>query len=315
MPISGTLRRDYQLNPFYTKTLTIRGVVIVGSDKVSDWAFLEAAYTLDHQCANSPAWLMDGFAATHAYLSIMADVEYTMDLPENQRPDMLARSAYNDRRSRGLGNMGWCSSGEENLLNLTGDPYGGGNRQSGGENITIHEFSHAIACTIGSVQSGRGRTGGPFWAGLRQAFADANQPTGRLGMWNAQHSEKVYASSNEQEFWAEGAQAWFDNANPNNTGGLSTRADVKTKDPELAALLRQVLGDGPWRYIKTTARKRDGTPLRPPEEFAHLTGLDALRPQFPVFNYNNSPRIRAEARAPASASAPAGGGSEPGSRP
>ena len=56
VPIDDELRRSYRLDPFYKKTLTSVGVVIVGSERVSDWAFLEAAYTLDHQLHNSPAW-------------------------------------------------------------------------------------------------------------------------------------------------------------------------------------------------------------------------------------------------------------------
>src|SRR6185503_12603113 len=48
-PISEELRTSYNINPFYTKMITSAGVVIVGSERVSDWAFLEAAYTLDHQ--------------------------------------------------------------------------------------------------------------------------------------------------------------------------------------------------------------------------------------------------------------------------
>jgi hypothetical protein len=308
-PISDQLRRDYRLDPFYTKTLTIRGVVVVGSDKVSDWAFLEAAYTLDHQFMYSPKWVTDGFATSKVHLAILADVEYTMDLPENRN---IGNGAYNDRRSRGLGGFPWCSCAEENLLNLRGDPYGGNGRQGSGENITIHEFSHTTGSMIRSIQRtaargsatniaarggapermGRGRDPEGSWgARMDAAFAKSTSPGGRLYLYNQQNGGKVYASTDWQEFWAEGAQAWFDNANPRNSGGLSVRDDVTTKDPDLAALLKEIYGDGEWRYFKTTARKPDGTSLRPPAELAHLLGLDELRAQFPVFNYNNSPRI------------------------
>src|SRR5262245_22930450 len=56
VPIDDELRNSYRIDPFYKKTLTSAGVVIVGSDRVSDWAFLEAAYTLDHQLRDSPSW-------------------------------------------------------------------------------------------------------------------------------------------------------------------------------------------------------------------------------------------------------------------
>ena len=203
-PLTDPLRRDYRLNAFYTKCLTIRGVLIVGSDKVSDWAFLEAAYTLDHQFMNSPPWVTSGLASTKVHLAIIADVEFTMDLPENQTPDMLAQAAYNDQRSRGLGGFPWCSCAEENLLNLRGDPYGGNNPQSGGENITLHEFSHTTASMIRSLQAttrpattaasgpaglgmGRGRPGrveGPWGQNMDAAYAKSTAPGGRLYKYN-----------------------------------------------------------------------------------------------------------------------------------
>lgn len=319
VPISDQLRQDYNIDPFYTKTISCRGVVVIGSDKVSDWAFLECAYTLDHQFMHSPKWVTDGFASTKVRFSIIAAVEYTMDLPENNRRlrnQPLEEQAFQDRRSRGLGGFPWCSCAEENLLNLNGDPYGGRNPQTGGENITIHEFTHTLGSMIRSLQrqgigmgtssapvasapaapggGGRGRGGqdapNSWGARMDRVFAQSTSPGGRLYIYNNGRATGVYASNNWQEFWAEGAQAWFDNANPGNSGGLSTRDDVKTKEPGLAELLKEIYGDGEWRYIKTTAKKPDGSPLRPADEFAHLVGLDALRPQMPTFSYNNSPR-------------------------
>ena len=52
-----------------------------------------------------------------------------------------------------------------------------------------------------------------------------------------------------QEYWAEGAQCWFDCANPRNSGGASNRDELKAKDEPLAALLTEVYGDPllvPW---------------------------------------------------------------------
>jgi alpha-glucosidase len=293
VPIDDELRRSYHLDPFYKKTLTCVGVVIVGSDKVSDWAFLEAAYTLDHQLHGSPSWVRDALSTNKVRLAILAVVEYTMDLPENNRRTRTAsEAAFQDRRSRGLGGMPNCSCAEENLLNLRGDPYGGNGAPDSGENITIHEFSHTVASAIGRAQ---GRNG-DFWTKLRKAFADAKAPAGRLAVFNQGRQRPVYASTDEQEYWAEGAQAWFDHAVPNNSGGLKVRDDVKQKDPELAALLTEIYGDGPWRYHKTTAKNADGTPIRSKEELAHLDGLDAVRDQFPVFSVRNSPRVIALAQ-------------------
>lgn len=326
IPIPDDIRADYRIDPFYTKMLTINDIVVMGSPRVSDYAFLEAAYTMDHQFLYSPKWVRDMFKPLKIRLAILSVVEFTMDLPENNRGGRnsdLADAYFQDMRSRGLGGMPWCSCAEENLLNLPGDRYGGNGLQGSGENITIHEFSHTTASAIGATQGGpgrggRGRPSGPFWDALRKALADSNSPgddthpAGRCWVWNHDHARNgqpitVYGSSNEQEYWAEGAQAWFDNANPNNSGGLSVRNDVKTKDPELAALLKEVYGDGPWRYFKTTATNPDGTPMRPAAELAHLAGFD--RSKIPNFNNNNSPRVQAAATQPSiRAGRGAGGG-------
>ena len=279
--------------------------MIVGSDKVSDWAFLEAAYTLDRQLHGSPSWVRDALTTNKVRMSILAVVEYTMDLPENNRRQRtVAEAAFQDRRSRGLGGMPNCSCAEENLLNLRGDPYGGDGSPDAGENITMHEFAHCLASAIGNPKA-QGRDGA-FWTKLRKAFADAKAPTGHLGIFNKDRQRPVYASSNEQEYWAEGTQAWFDHANPRNSGGLNTRDDVKKQDPQLAALLVEIYGDGPWRYHKTTAKNSDGTPMRSKDELAHLEGLDALRDQFPIYNNRNSPRIIALAQETAARAAEPG---------
>ena len=282
--------------------LTINGILVVGSPRVSDYAFLEAAYTMDHQFQYSPQWVRDMYAPNKIHLAILSVLEFTMDLPENNRRGQnaaLADALYQDGRSRGLGGMPWCSCAEENLLNLQGDRYGGNGQQGSGENITIHEFSHTTASAIGVVQGrsggggGRGAQSGPFWDALSKALADSNSPgddthpPGRCYVWNKEHGRNgqpitVYGSTNTQEYWAEGAQAWFDNANPNNSGGLSVRNDVKNKDPELAALLKEIYGDGEWRYFKTTAKNPDGTTMRPAAELAHLAGSFDPREKSPT---------------------------------
>ena len=307
--IPDDIRADYRIDPFYTKMLTINDIVVIGSPRVSDYAFLEAAYTMDHQFHNSPQWVKDMFKPLKIRLAILSVVEFTMDLPENNRNgrnSALADALYQDGRSRGLGGMPWCSCAEENLLNLQGDRYGGRNGLQGeGENITIHEFSHTTASAIGSPTI-QGRNG-KFWTDLQAALAaardpgDATRPAGRIFTWNRDHGRggqpgNVYGGSNEQEYWAEGAQAWFDNANPNNSGGISVRNDVKTKDPPLAALLTEIYGDAEWRYFKTTAKNPDGSPMRPAAELAHLAGIP--RDKIPVFNNNNSPRVQAAATQP-----------------
>jgi hypothetical protein len=259
-PIPDALRQDYHLNPFWKKCAVFEGIPIIGSENVSDYAFLECAWTLDH-LLNGRTMAHDALVKSKVRVGIIAATEYTMDIPENQNPRMMARGAYNDRRSRGLGGLPLSTCAEENLLNLQGDPYR--------ENITIHEFSHTVASAIRRVDRA-------WYERLREAYQQAKAK----GVYG-----NSYAMTDEQEYWAEGAQCWFDCANPRNAGGARNRDQLKAKDAALAALLTEVYGDGPWRYVKTMDR--------PPEEIGHLVGMD--RSKLPRFTFENSPRIRAAA--------------------
>jgi alpha-glucosidase len=261
--IPDSLRKEYRLDPFYKKYTTIVGIPIIGSDKVSDYAFLECAWTLDH-LLHGRTMAHDALLKGKVRVGIIAVSEYTMDIPENQQPYMIARGAYNDRRSRGLGGRRYTTCAEENLLNLSGDHYVR-------ENITIHEFSHTVASCIRAVN--------PDWYDrLREAYKHAKEK-GDYG--------RSYAISDEQEYWAEGAQCWFDCANPRNAGGAANRDQLKAKDPALAALLTEVYGDGPWRYVKPANRTA--------AETLHLVGLD--RSKMPAFDIRKSPRVQAAEKA------------------
>jgi len=265
-PIPDALRTSYRINSFYKKTATIDGIPIIGSEKVSDYAFRECAWTIHHMLDGRTVAL-DALVKSKVRIGIIAVTEYTMDIPENQNARMTANAAFNDRRSRGLGGLPLATCAEENLLNLRGDPYSA-------ENITIHEFSHTVASAM--------RRANPAWyEKLRDAYKQA-MATGAYGT--------SYAATNEQEYWAEGAQCWFGWANPRNSGGASNREELKKKDAPLAALLNEIYGDGSWRYFKTTNTNR------PPEDLVHLAGLD--RTKMPAFNFNNSPRIQAAATQP-----------------
>ncbi len=277
-PIPDAMRKEFDIPPFYTKALVIRGMPVIGSPKVSDWAFLECAFVIDHMIANSPERVRSALVKSKVRIGILSVVEYTMDIPENQLEEENQNpiaAAYQDRRSRGLGGLPLTTCGEENLLNLNGDPYKA-------EDITIHEFSHTVASAIKKVD--------PDWyAKLRRTYKQAMAK----GLF-----AHTYSATNEQEYWAEGAQAWFDCASPKKDAtvhsGIWTREQLKAYDPDLANLEAEVFGDGSWRYIRA-----DGKPLevegksyaRTPNELSHLAGLD--RNQMPTFDFRNSPRIKA----------------------
>jgi peptidyl-prolyl cis-trans isomerase A (cyclophilin A) len=157
-----------------------------------------------------------------------------------------------DRRARGLGGR-VCSCAEENLLGYPNDPYST-------ENILVHEFAHAIAGV------GMRAIDPTFNERLQVAFRKARD----AGLWKG-----TYAGSNPAEYWAEGAQNWFDDNRENDAqhNAVNTRAELKQYDPALAELCREVFGEGEWRYQKPLTR--------PPPERAHLAGFDPARaPRF-----------------------------------
>lgn len=262
--ITEEMRQSLRLDPFYQKILVIDDIPIIGSANVSDYAFLEAAWVLDHMLDGRDK-IKQALQDNNVRLGIIAATEYTMDIPENQRPDMQARAAYHDRRSRGLGGTRLATCGEENLLDLKGDPYRA-------ENITIHEFSHTIASNLRRVDR-------DWWDRLSKLYEQAMAE----GLW-----ANTYAATNVQEYWAEATQSWFDCNTPRDDGrihnGIWNRDKLKEYDPRIAEFLAETFGDGSWRYSKPSKR--------PAEEFAHLQGLD--RDKMPTFSFENSPRIQAE---------------------
>ena len=53
-PISKQLKRDWKLAPFYKKHVSIDGFPILASERVSDYALLEAAYLIERMVDKRP---------------------------------------------------------------------------------------------------------------------------------------------------------------------------------------------------------------------------------------------------------------------
>jgi von Hippel-Lindau disease tumor suppressor protein len=233
------------LSPRYVKHVAVQGFAIVGSARVSDHAIREAAFLVDKMIGHRPE-ILAAMTAHRVRLVVMAPSEMTTDVPEHAD---LEPKAYWDRRARGLGatlERPAVSCGEENLLNLAGDPYAT-------ENILIHELGHTV------LEIGLATLDPTFDRRVRDAYQHA-RTTGR---WAG-----TYAMENYREYWAEATQSWFDANRENDSehGPISTRARLVPYDPELAALLAEAYGDGAWRYRKV--RDRDAS------ELGHLAGFD-----------------------------------------
>ncbi len=240
----------FGLDPFYKKYVNAGGLPVVASERVSDYALLEAAYLIGRMLQNRDD-ILQALAENKTRFVVMAFDELTTMIPEHGD---LEPARFWDKRARGLGATPArpaVSCGEENLLGYRGDPYEK-------ENILIHEFAHAIH-HMGLVtvdEEFDGRLDGLY----RKAMAK--------GLW-----KNKYAANNLAEYWAEGVQSWFDTNRPpdHDHNHVDRREELEEYDPDLAALIAEVLGEIEWRYTKPAARK----------EPAHLTGYDpAAAPRF-----------------------------------
>ena len=125
------------LDPFYQKYIDVGGYPVVSSEKVSDYALLEAAHLIETMLAERPD-ILKALGETKSRMTIMAYNEFTTDVPEHARlgsEEGGKSSNWWDRRARGLGGSATdpvASCGEENLLCFEGDPYHE-------ENILIHD--------------------------------------------------------------------------------------------------------------------------------------------------------------------------------
>ena len=242
------LKEALDLAPSYRNFIDCCGFPVLGSEKVSDHAMREAAYLIDRMLEGRDD-IRRAMAENKVRFVVMAPSEMTTDVPEHSD---LTPKRYWDRRARGLGATRArpaVSCGEENLLRLPGDPYAA-------ENILVHEFSHAIH------EMGLREVGEDFDGRLRRAYEQAKAE----GLW-----EGTYAATNPNEYWAEGVQSWFDTNRPpdGSHNHVDTREELKEYDPRLAALIAEVFGDRPWRYVRPEDRE--------PSERAHLAGFDRSR--------------------------------------
>ena len=234
MPLPRDVRAAFNLDSHYQQWIDVGGLPVIASSKVNPYAVKEAAWLILRMIGHRPD-VLHALARNGVRFAVMAHDELTTDIPEHSD---LVPSYYWDRRARGLGPTQVrpaTSCGEENLLNFPGDPYWG-------ENILIHEFAHAIH------EMGLNTVDPDFDDRLATTFDAA----GEQGLWT-----NTYATTNKEEYWAEGTQSWFDTNHENDYehNHVDTREELKSYDPGLAKLLAEVYGDTDWRYTPATDRK------------------------------------------------------------
>lgn len=233
------------LDPFYKKHVNAQGIAISSSEKVPDSALLVARDIVIHMLAKRPD-LRAEMVKKKMKVGVMAQSESTTDIPEHRnnkrpgpndprltpgekanydKPGGIASQTdkeYWDKRARGLGgNPTTCA--EENLLGYPGTRYYG-------ENIFVHEFAHGIM--------GQGiRTADPaLFAEIQAAYKEAMAK----GLW-----KNHYASTNANEYWAEGTQTWFWSNYEYMDGDTRVQSpeDLQKYDPKLFDLLGRVYPD------------------------------------------------------------------------
>jgi alpha-glucosidase len=214
---------------FYKKHLDYKGFSIMSSAKVSDAGLYEARYLIDRLLGEREDILKAMIKAGCRFM-VMAPTEMTTDVPEQRHLKNDPKTNW-DTRARGLGGK-LSSCGEENLLNLKGDRY----KQ---ENILIHEFNHAIH------QQGLRTVDPTFDTRLREAYKKAMDK----GLWKG-----TYLTTNHSEYWAEGAQAYFDCMRP--AYGANTREKLEKYDPDLFKLVDEVYRQSKYRYVRYDQRKQ-----------------------------------------------------------
>jgi alpha-glucosidase len=224
-PVPEAILKKYDLDTeFYKKHLDYKGFSILSSAIVSDAGLYEARYLIDKLLGERED-ILKALISGGCRFMVMAPTEMTTDVPEQRHMD----KAYWDKRARGLGGK-LSSCGEENLLNLKGDRY---NK----ENILIHEFNHAIH------QRGLSKVDPTFNDRLKAAYKKAMDE----GLWKG-----TYLTTNHSEYWAEGAQAYFDCMRPQY--GANTREKLEKYDLDLFKLVDEVYKQSKYRYVRYDQR-------------------------------------------------------------
>lgn len=228
-------------NNFYQKSTVASGIPIVSSALVSDIALSKAVEIVRTMLEFRPD-IGRQLARNSIKVAVMAESEKTTDIPEHS--DLNREFPIFDWNTRCRGVAATivrpvCSVGEENLLQKLTDRYIG-------SSVLIHEFAHTILITgIDTL-----RDHNTFRDRLVVSFESAKFN----GLW-----ENTYAGTNVDEYWAVGAQAWFDaNVCTEIPDGVNNHVNTREKlldyDPNLYGLLAEVLSPN-YRWIAGDIRR------------------------------------------------------------
>ena len=238
VPPPAIVRDFFELDPFYEQWINVGGLPVVASAKVNPYAVKEAAWLLEKMIGHRPD-VLRVMVSEKIRFTVIGYTEMTTDIPEysDMRPTF-----YWDRRVRGLAGVPCVSATEENLLDYPGDTAPNGYQ-------LIHEFSHNVH-TVGMKH-----VDPSFDNRLQRAYNSAMQN----GLWQG-----TYSATNRYEYWAQGTNYYFQGTLRQQGTSINTWSELKTYDPTLASLLKEVYGKSGWRY----------TPIRERTHLRHLQGFN-----------------------------------------
>lgn len=202
-------------DPFYTRKRVVLGLTIVGGPGVDSKAFDVAQETIERMFANND--LDDLLVAQGAYVVIAEADQAVLDLPEFSCLEGELGSDFFTHVC-GVADHADYPVATVNELDLLGNRRG----PCEGVNILYHELGHLVY----------------GWALAPADYFDA-----RLLYTDALAAglyEGLYASTNYNEYFAEGTQVFFDAGDP---GGKRNRAWLADYDPELLTLLAAIYGE------------------------------------------------------------------------
>jgi hypothetical protein len=220
---------------FYKKYAEANGYPILGSAKVSDNAIAIVRDQVNAMLGNRPD-VRDTMIAHGGRVVVMAETEYTMDVPEQRNwtvpkyldPRLTAGERLHYYDPNGLGSMSadgyWnprargmggtlTTCAEENVLGFYRTKYWGAN-------ICVHEFSHAImGAGIGNAD--------PKWF---QQIVDSYKHAKAACLRTA----NGYSGNTFNEYWAGGVEWYVGN-------GGKDRAGLKEADPSLYEVVSRLI--------------------------------------------------------------------------
>lgn len=235
---------------YYKKYADANNYPILASAKVPNAALAIVRDQVNYMLGNRPD-VRDSMIAHGGRVVVMAETEYTMDVPEQRQWQVpkyldprltlqeraryyepgglgsMSPEGYWNSRARGMGGT-LTSCAEENVLGYYRTRYWG-------TNICVHEFSHAImGAGIGNAD--------PKWF---QAIVDAYKRAKATCLRTA----NGYAGNTFNEYWAGGVEWYVGN-------GGRDRAGLKAEDPTLYGLVSRLIPENRYLPVRANVANR-----------------------------------------------------------